>query len=163
MKLRSVFATVLCLATLAGPALAGEDDDMARFERQFAKDSGILDLPVGTNLSDFSAANGEIPSRGNETPAMVRQEIADLRDQATISNFLDPKEAAVVERQLTQAKVRLKIAEARQERDRLRSKNKKREAEKVDRAIHDLKAELAKLTPESKFSLKELLKADAHD
>lgn len=89
-------------------------------------------------------------SSRNETPRQARARIQEIRDQQTVSNFLEPKRAVELERLMTVAQLRLEIAEKRAERDRLRKTRKtKRQADQLDREIAALKARLAQMQPDA--------------
>lgn len=145
-----------CLAVLlTAPALAHEDGP-SRFtsETDFYKEAGLepgMVLPGGTNLADFAESTREPGPKGNETPGMVRSDIQDLKEQKMMNDFLNPKESAVIAKQIEAAEVRLAIAERRQARDRLRKSKKKanpREIERLEREIHRLKAKLEEMSPD---------------
>lgn len=150
-----------CLAALlAMPALAHEDG-MSEIptETEFYKEAGLepgMVLPGGTNLADFAESAREPGPKGNETPGMVRSDIQDLREQKMMNDFLNPKESALIQKQLDVAELRLAIAEKRQQRDKLRKKNKNsKQAFRLDAEIHALKrkvAEAAPATPKNGFA-----------
>ena len=158
MRMRPIVAVLVTLVTVARPAVA--EEDFSKFEEEFAKDSGISQMPSGTNLADYSESAGEPGLKGNETPGMVRQDISDLKDQQLINSFLEPKQSAAVQHQLEVAQVRLKIAEARLERDKLRKAKRTREADTLDKEIHTLKRMLAAKDPKPKTSISSLFKPD---
>lgn len=85
----------------------------------------------------------------NETPAEARVRIQDIKDQQTVSSFLEPARAAELERLMSIAQLRLQIAEKRAARDGLRKQRKtRRQADLLDREIAALKARLGQMAPE---------------
>ena len=170
-RFRRATLALLCTAALAAPAFA-DDDKISEIptELEFYKEAGLepgMQVPGGTNLADFAEESSEPGPRGNETPGQVRSQIHDIVDQKLVNDYLEPKESAGIDKQLAVAKIRLAVAEKRQQRDALRKAHKNREADQLDREIHVLKGKAVAIAlPRGKRTLANIFKADdspAHD
>jgi len=161
-RLRRAAAASIMLCCLSGQVRAEGFDPRLTPEEEQEANAGIH-LPRGMDQAEFAAESSEPLPFGNESPGQVSAELEELQDARTMSEFLEPQDAAVIDKRMELAKLRLAIATRREQRNKLRKLGKKREAETLDVQINELKLKLKAATPKGKTGLAQIFQAKDED
>ena len=116
-------------------------------------------LPRGMDQKEFATEHESSMPWQDDSTAELEAKLEELKDQKTMSEFLEPEKAKVVDLYIEITKLKLVIAQKRVQRNALKKQGKKREAASVDREVNVLKRELKAKVPAG-GALAKLLKDD---